>query len=176
MENKQRYKIGDIIELMESQLTEKLLCTKCNIEKPLTREYFNFSKGKRRLPCKSCVTITKNNSPKRAAWLANNREYQLAYRIKWYHEKGFNRDLIKQYGITEEDFNRMVEEQSGVCAICSKKETVKGGRLSVDHDHITGKVRGLLCTLCNTALGKLGDSIEGLQKAIDYLKKHKGNQ
>ena len=75
---------------------------------------------------------------------------------------------LKRYGLTLEDYNRMFEAQSGRCAICSV--SVEGARLCVDHDHGTGKVRGLLCSLCNRALGQFRDSTELLRKAIAYLK------
>ena len=68
----------------------------------------------------------------------------------------------------------MYEQQNGVCAICGKPETkVQYGKiqpLTVDHNHETGKVRGLLCFNCNIAIGKLKDDIVLLEKAIDYLK------
>lgn len=73
-----------------------------------------------------------------------------------------------RYGITLEDIARMTKEQDGRCAICS--ETMK--RVYVDHDHANGDVRGLLCCGCNSGLGQLGDSIEGLQRAMNYLKRH----
>lgn len=67
----------------------------------------------------------------------------------------------------------MSEQQGGVCACCGNDPTAhfKTGRptLVVDHDHETGVIRGLLCSPCNRAIGHLGDSVEGLQAAIDYL-------
>ncbi len=64
------------------------------------------------------------------------------------------------------DFDRMRDESLGCCNICGKW---CGDNLHVDHDHNTGTVRGLLCSDCNLGLGKLGDTLEGLQKALDYL-------
>jgi hypothetical protein len=77
--------------------------------------------------------------------------------------------LWKQYGITIEDYNRLRDEQGGHCAICP---TVPDGAFSlcVDHDHNTGAIRGLLCKHCNKALGLLGDTIEGVTRAVDYLR------
>ena len=67
----------------------------------------------------------------------------------------------------------MKKAQGGKCAICREKETRKRrgriARLSVDHDHSTGDIRGLLCTRCNTAIGLLEDDITLLKNAIDYL-------
>lgn len=103
---------------------------------------------------------------------------------RWCHtEAGFEsqrrRRLRKEYGITLEDFNKMMELQSNVCAICEKPETrLVGGRdhgkvdsLSVDHDHGTGHIRGLLCHACNRLLCNSCDNVSLLAKAIDYLNK-----
>jgi hypothetical protein len=71
----------------------------------------------------------------------------------------------------------MIAKQGGVCAICGKPETSvhQSGavrRLAIDHNHETGQVRGLLCMDCNTFLGRTGDNIATLKKAIQYLKKY----
>lgn len=73
----------------------------------------------------------------------------------------------RKYKISYEQYNKMHKEQAGLCAICSKPENTK--KLAVDHCHNTGRIRGLLCFRCNSALGKLQDSIELMQKAIIYL-------
>lgn len=72
------------------------------------------------------------------------RTYTLQQKQKWL--------LKKRYGITPEERGTMEASQSGLCGICKKQ-----ARLVVDHDHVTGKVRGLLCFSCNTAIGLLGD-------------------
>lgn len=77
----------------------------------------------------------------------------------------------RDYGITIADYEQIYRDQGGVCKICSKVPTVE--RLHVDHDHDTGAVRGLLCRQCNAALGMLGDSVEIIQNAINYLKETK---
>lgn len=74
------------------------------------------------------------------------------------------------YGITVEDYDRMYLEQFGRCKICDKHQQEFTKRLYVDHCHITGKVRGLLCFNCNIAIGKLGDSPDICIKAAKYLK------
>lgn len=81
----------------------------------------------------------------------------------------FDYGLKHKYGIREADFNKMEQDQNGKCAICFK--VPERGRLVVDHDHNTGKVRGLLCNTCNSGMGKLGDSIENLESAVLYLKR-----
>lgn len=75
-----------------------------------------------------------------------------------------DRYLRKTYKIGLEDYARLLKEQDSLCWICQEKKD-----LVVDHDHATGKVRGLLCNLCNTSLGGFRDSIESLNKAIEYL-------
>lgn len=75
-----------------------------------------------------------------------------------------------QRKVIKESYDRLVVEQSGLCACCGKPCSVNS-ILSVDHCHETGKIRGLLCNKCNTGMGLLGDSIEGLQAAIDYLRR-----
>lgn len=84
-----------------------------------------------------------------------------------------NSRLKKFFGITLEDYERMFQEQDGKCAICSKPQG-NNKRLAVDHNHKTGKVRGLLCWICNSAIGKFHDDPLLLNKASDYLIKHDG--
>ena len=71
-----------------------------------------------------------------------------------------------RYGITDEDFQRLFDSQNGACAVC-----LTATALVVDHDHDTGAVRGLLCTPCNHALGKMKDSIPSLERAAAYLRR-----
>ena len=84
--------------------------------------------------------------------------------------------LKNKYGVTLEQYDAMLAAQGGVCAICGTSEP-KGKRgafgptFSVDHCHTTGKIRGLLCGLCNPALGAFGDSVERLRAAISYLER-----
>ncbi len=89
--------------------------------------------------------------------------------------------LRNDYGITSAEYDKMLEHQKGVCAICGE---VKGSNqygktsLAVDHNHTTKKVRGLLCSCCNTALGLLSvdeKGISNLQNAIYYLGRNNEN-
>ena len=79
-----------------------------------------------------------------------------------------NTELRKRFGITLEDYSKMLDAQNGVCAICYKA-CVTGLALAVDHSHSTKKIRGLLCANCNKVLGHAKDSIEVLKQAIKYL-------
>ena len=86
--------------------------------------------------------------------------------------------LFREYGITEAQYELMSESQNGVCAICKQSETRKFGKekvkyLSVDHDHNSFKIRGLLCSKCNNMLSNAKDNPEILRKAAEYLEKHK---
>lgn len=97
------------------------------------------------------------------------------YNKEPFHHKKWH--LLGKFNITLEKYNEMLLNQNKKCAICQKEETktFKGKLcdLAVDHCHVTGKVRGLLCFSCNTSLGKFQDSIVLLQNAINYLEKNK---
>jgi hypothetical protein len=86
-------------------------------------------------------------------------------------------DLKRKYGFGLRELRAMAEAQDHKCAICRQPETeMRNGivrHLSVDHDHVTGKVRGLLCTACNTGIGKFKDDTDLLALAIAYLLKHR---
>jgi hypothetical protein len=72
--------------------------------------------------------------------------------------------LKSRYGIGADDFDRMVAEQGGLCAICERPDPEH-----VDHDHVTGEVRGILCFNCNGGLGQFRDDVESLVRAAEYL-------
>ena len=81
-----------------------------------------------------------------------------------------SKSLKERYGITLEDYDRMLEDQGGCCKICGTDEPGGGnGRFHVDHNHSTDEVRGILCNSCNTGLGRFKDSPEVLLKAATYL-------
>lgn len=137
-------------------------CTKCGIEKPETDFYFKGGRsGQRVSRCKPCTTDDRRSY---------NREYYLNTRVE-----SENRRNMRLYGITTEQRDAMFEAQGRACAIC--KTTT--GTWAVDHDHACcpgsktcGKcIRGILCHNCNRALGMVGDSVETLLAAVDYLRK-----
>ena len=79
--------------------------------------------------------------------------------------------LNKKYGISKAQYQIMLEQQDGVCKICLEpNHWTRSKTLAVDHDHRTGRVRGLLCNRCNLMLGKADDDIGILHSAIEYLK------
>lgn len=79
--------------------------------------------------------------------------------------------LRSRYNLSFNEYQKMSDIQDNMCAICHH-ECSKNNFLSVDHDHVTNKVRGLLCASCNLALGNFKDSVELLNNAINYLKQH----
>jgi hypothetical protein len=84
--------------------------------------------------------------------------------------------LRNMYGLSADEYEKLLHKQKSVCAICEQKETRRGKRgtqhsLNVDHDHATGNIRGLLCSKCNTGLGLFRDDPDLLLTAISYLKK-----
>lgn len=86
---------------------------------------------------------------------SKNKDVSRAYKLR--HE----------YGLSMDQYQQLLDKQGGCCAICKKVQTIK--RLCVDHDHFSGKVRGLLCIPCNNAIGLLGDTASGCKAAVDYL-------
>lgn len=148
--------------------------------------------------CKECQSVyskqhnLKNKEKKKLngdTWRENNAERQRKNTKKYYqsnkeeinfkNRQKYNnnpliskdRDLKKMYGISLEKYNEILCSQNNSCAICKKHKDEFTKALAVDHCHTTGKVRGLLCTNCNRALGNIRDSIDGLKNAILYLEK-----
>ncbi len=100
-------------------------------------------------------------------WRKRNPNYDKEHRND---EKVRESAWKRRYGITREDYNKMLLEQEGKCSICRTSEIGRGHTyFHVDHNHSTGKVRGLLCDLCNRGLGYFKDSAELLEKAKKYL-------
>lgn len=88
-----------------------------------------------------------------------------------------HRRRLREFGVSQEDYAKMVAAQSNLCAICGKPEFVKyrdGVRaLAVDHCHKTGSIRKLLCSRCNTVLGAVKDDVTLLRLMVAYLEQHK---
>jgi len=99
-------------------------------------------------------------------WHIANRVKKRGYDKKYQAKHG---RLEKKYGITPEQYIELFNKQEGKCIICNKHQIEFKKALGVDHDHKTGKIRGLLCNDCNLGIGYLKDNIIFLQKAIDYL-------
>lgn len=156
-------------------------CTKCGRKKSIDR--FHFDKTRRDgyySRCKTCC-----NNYKRSYWLKYKkvlrercRQYYLKHREKikqqakiWRtkHPKKLRAYTLKRhYRITNKQYHQLLKRQNNHCAIC-KKLPRKRKHLGVDHDHKTGKIRGLLCENCNKALGMLYEDIKILKQTIKYL-------
>lgn len=104
----------------------------------------------------------------RINWVRLNRDKALFMQSK--------SNIKYKYGITWEEYQNLLLAQNYLCKICKSTETStipgtnKPARLCVDHDHLTGKIRGLLCRNCNTAIGKFKENICLLEQAIKYLR------
>jgi hypothetical protein len=125
-----------------------MICPRCNgaVEPERKTKY-----------CRAC------NAMWQRGWRVRNRDKVL--------EHGRRHDLKRHYGITATEYDARVLAQRGVCAIC-REPCASGQRLSVDHDHATNVVRGLLCHKCNHGLGNFDDTPERLRLAALYLEKH----
>jgi len=140
------------------------LCCSCH-KKPKKSHRTNL--------CKSCLDLKRRKylkwvkSPEgKAAWRNYFHQPRQQKRIrKWYY--------LKVYGLTIGQRNRMLREQHGKCYICKKSEKYKYMgrimRLSVDHNHKTGKLRHLLCRTCNTMVGYLENSNVPLKRYVKYI-------
>ncbi len=103
-------------------------------------------------------------------WYDKNKKEESARARATYKKNHIRRRCVK-WGFDVEEVTKLVEASDGNCDICCGVNA-NGKRLAIDHNHSTGKVRGLLCSLCNTAIGKFKDSPSLLMKAIKYLEKH----
>jgi len=111
-------------------------------------------------------------------WYIKNREKVLEKQKNKSKSKIKDLSLKSRYGISLNDFNRLLKKQNSKCKICRLKEVAKATQnkiksLSIDHNHTTGKIRGLLCQNCNAGIGLFKENINLLKKVINYLEKTK---
>ena len=155
-------------------MMEKKQCSKCSQIKSVSEFHKNkMGKFGVEATCKSCASERRVIQWEKQTQ-EERKEKMKVYMAKQkqkpgYKEREKNYSLKKQFGITLDDYNTMLFEQNGCCAICNTHHTEFSKALAVDHCHETGKVRGLLCTCCNSAIGKFRDDIELLKSAIKYL-------
>ena len=138
------------------------VCPRCGEEKP-REEFGRRPNGHSKTYCPPCWKATDREKSKRH-WdnRPDLREQQRATNRK---------ARLKQYGITPEAYDAMLEAQGGVCAICGGEQTLGRKHFDVDHCHDTGIVRGLLCSHCNRALGLMLDDPSRLRGAAAYLER-----
>jgi len=136
-------------------------CVGCGEEKAL-EEFPKAGAGRYRHKCKPCYNA------EQAAWREENKD---SIRASWRkaHGKYYTSDkrrnkTLRAYGLDEQAYNEMFDEQGGLCKICSRELP-----LVVDHCHETGKIRGLLCNQCNVGLGCFQDDVDRLRLALVYL-------
>lgn len=131
------------------------VCNTCKVEKNLS-EFYGL-----KTVCKGCHAITSKK------WRDNNKEKKQLLNTNWWYKS--------KYGITYDEFRAKCESQGGKCNICNVDLEYKGksNKSAVqDHDHKTGKLRGVLCNACNVGLGHLRDNQDILLNAVDYLKEY----
>lgn len=157
-------------------------CVKCEQIKPLT-EFYIIPKSKNgyrgdgwRGTCKMCWAFyakqyrltrqgkTKTLEASRRFWKTNKSKD-----CRKRHKQS-RKDIVQRHNITLAEYDEMFEAQEGNCVICGLPEITR--RLSIDHDHTTGKVRGLLCVRCNFLVGIVDKNPEYLPKATEYVNKH----
>lgn len=171
-------------------------CSKCGVPKDET-EFYRRKTGKRHSWCVLCIKV--DSSTRNQATLVKRREQERTRRenqtpeqsekrrvqssanyknLKLNPEKfkeKMERDhfwrLKRTLGITKEEYLVRLLSQGGSCAIC-KEPPADGHHLCVDHEHVSGHVRGLLCKYCNLALGNIKDSLRSAESLVEYLKRH----
>lgn len=178
-----------------------MICKKCDKDKDESEFSWKIkAKGIRQSACKTCMADYERwYRESRKEFLAaqnkvryqENREQNLANKSDYYRRNidklkarskanyAKNREkrlasarvyaLKSRFGLTPEQYDLMFAAQGGVCAICHRPSDK--GTLVVDHCHKTGKIRGLLCRVCNSFLGRIDDSLEALDAIKEYLQK-----
>lgn len=131
-------------------ITTPKKCKDCREIKPVSEYYLCTSRGVKRLQtyCKAC------SIQRSLKWLRENKHRQNIHRRS------------RMYGISPDGLKALIEVQNSKCLICKKTTKV----LCIDHCHLTGLVRGLLCTQCNTGIAMFRDDIGLLEEAIEYLR------
>lgn len=145
------------------------VCKNCKISKKINKFYKRSqSKDKLRSFCKECDNVLATK------WAVENPEKRKETTKKYRDanpSKIKNLVLKDRYNITIDDYNLILKIQDNKCAVCYIDKNSLKRDLDVDHNHITNKVRGLLCGKCNKALGLLNDSVFILENLITYLKR-----
>lgn len=145
-------------------------CRKCGAVKALTefslsRKATETANAVYRSDCKACC------SERTKQWFVDNPGRAAANK---------RRSVLAAYGLTVEEYESLLRQQGGVCAICRRPErSIRNGkllRMPVDHDHETGAVRGILCHSCNRAIGFLGEDVAIVQETVAYLLRHQEKQ
>lgn len=126
--------------------------------------------------CRECSRIAGRKHSAKYQTDADFKKKKLAICAKWrkknrqaINERGKVHQRKRKFGISAEQYNKMLSDQCGLCEICKRKDF---RNLAVDHNHVTGKIRGLLCTRCNIGMGFFEEDVERLLQAQIYLRKY----
>lgn len=131
------------------------ICSRCKRKKPLDEFHKNSSsKDGKQSQCKAC------NLARVKQWQEDNPERARAF---WDTPEALFRARARRYNLTSDQLKALMDKYKDGYPLCGSDNLV------VDHDHETGIVRGMLCQSHNKAIGMLGDSVEGVQRALDYL-------
>lgn len=134
------------------------ICSRCRARKP-AKEFHVRGKNRRlKSMCKSCESDY--YAPTWRLWYQQNRTRVLNKRIK------------RIYGISRRDFNKILRKQHGRCAICRTRRPGGNGTWHIDHNHKTGRVRGLLCARCNIMIAQSRESAANLVAAVKYMRRN----
>lgn len=146
-------------------------------KKKYHKKYYKSNKHKWKLTPEQREEKRKYNLNYNRKNIANEsgeeRERRLEKQREWYYrniptkEERRSRALMYRYGLSMNDYDIMFGEQQGCCAICGRHQTDLGKRLHVDHSHETKVIRGLLCTGCNTVLGRLEKNWNEIMKYLE---------
>lgn len=176
-------KIEEKVDKLDSRLDSIDMtlksCSTCLESKPAFLFYkVSKNKDKYRSSCKKCLNKLSNEVEK------NRRKIDEEYRQKLIkkhrnYKKTENyivstrvKSLLSKYGLSIQQYNELFFSQNGCCAICKTDQKNLQKRLFVDHCHDSGKVRGLLCSKCNHAIGLLNDNSSIIKNAMEYVRHH----
>lgn len=155
------------------------VCTKCGEDKHLLSYYAHRgTKDGRTTYCRECQKAATRawNAANAEKMRVRNAAYRAVPKNQLRTAQNMRSSWLRLYGLTVDGYEAMLRAQDGVCAICLKPErfidarTGEPRRLAVDHDHVTGRVRGLLCGRCNRTLGHMDEDVDSLIRAADYLR------
>lgn len=153
------------------------ICTGCKQSKPLDQFNKNSSRrDKLHYRCRECCNLSTRLSENKnrdkvnltnSEWKKRNPEKRKRDNRKW--------RLENYYGLTEDQYKKMCDDQDNRCAICKRHQSELKVALAVDHNHDTGVVRQLLCRRCNSALGYIKEDINIALNLVEYIRKHDAN-
>lgn len=167
---------------------KKKKCNDC-LEMKLLSEFYKNARAKDGLTtyCKPCWNVRTRAYQKanpeqiKATAKRQRRKHRVKIRARqseWYRENLEHRKVVRRkntlagYGLTPEDYEKMLKSQKGTCAICKGPPGGRWKHFAVDHDHKTEATRGLLCVHCNLAIGQLEEDTSRMHACVDYLHLH----